>query len=220
MNKRKRKLVKNRKINNRKYKIITVISVLITCVILIIFSLIFHKEQPSIPEYKESVRVDISHTYQKLEDGTYKIYPAHVSLVSYDQDKIRFEYAKSKLVWYGYEMEATDSQYQTDTLASAILELPLSEQLQVKVATSLEGGTTNNNIKSLREQWSLISAKGTTDTKSISDYILNIVIEDGQVCALSIKNYDVNNQDITKEYPVEYARDSVTPEEAEENAAE
>lgn len=200
------------KINRIPVIIITISIILIS--LAVIYKTPKEVTEESMPEEIQGNRVDISYTYQNVVDSTYKIYAGDVRTLYYSENILRIEYPKYKLESYASELVETPVDYSTSEIISQVLELTLAPQLKITVDTEFGIDEIENTIECLVDQWSFSKDLSREKPETTSDYILDIVIDQGLITEITIRPFDVEHQETDTIYKEAFEKDIYIGEEA------
>lgn len=116
----------------KKYKYTILLAV---ALVLVLFFMIKDNEaeNQSIKIYGVDQRVDISHTYKKLNEGVHKAYPGSISLMSYAQEGLRIECISGSIINVNVDLPVIDDDYEKISATSEIYLMDVSSEVEIKV---------------------------------------------------------------------------------------
>lgn len=170
------------------------IAILLLCVLTIVLISNFYPEDEVILEDSKDEKIDISYTYQVIEDGNYKIYPVNMSYLALEGDGLRMEYLKSELKSSEVLMKAVESHYTETKSISTVMVLPIANKLEIITRTSIDQVVVDNNLDVLIEQWRKVRELSLDNPENTHKYLLEFTVDNQEIVSIRLVTFDVYAQ--------------------------
>lgn len=166
-----------------KYPLLICMAILILIIVLCISNMhtdVEEEVEVELGEISTVERIDITHTYVQLEDGDYKMYLGEISVLCIFKEKLHFEYPMNKLWERDNELAEINEDYDVSNLSGQILELEITDESKFIIDGQ------NVSVDKFIEKWSQARKERMEDVLNLSDYILEIKVEEQSVVEISI----------------------------------